>query len=129
MEPVITNYSLRSSGHYVPAIKHNGLVYVSGQLSVDPETGQVVPGGIKAEVRQALLNMERVLKAAGTDKSNVIHCRLYIADVAYWSELNEVYAEFFGGHKPARAVVPSGSLHYGCLVEIEAIAACEGGAQ
>jgi reactive intermediate/imine deaminase len=127
MEPVLTKNPALGSGHYSPGIKHNGILYISGQLSIDPATGQAAQGGIKAEALQALLNLEQVLEAAGTTKNSVIHCRVYIPDAAYWSDLNEVYAEFFGNHKPARAVIPTNNLHNGCLVEIEAIAAYEGG--
>jgi reactive intermediate/imine deaminase len=125
MEKIETEYSPSSGGHYVPAIKHNGILYVSGQLSINPKTGKVPDGGIKAEARQALENLDLVLRAANARKEDVLQCRVYITDNAYWTELNEVYAEFFGDHKPARAVVPVNNLHYGCLVEIEAVAAVE----
>jgi|GEM_PF-37831 len=124
IEKVETKYSAANTGHYSPAIKYNGILFISGQLSVDPETGQAAPGGIKAEARQALKNLELVLHSAHVTKNDVLQCRVYIPDIAYWEELNEVYAEFFGAHKPARAVIPCGQLHGGCLVEIEAIAAC-----
>lgn len=123
MEKITTIYSTRDGGHYVPAMKHNGVIYISGQLSINPETGKIPEGGVKAEAKQALENLNLVLKAAGVTKESVIQCRVYIPDVAYWPELNEVYAEFFGDHKPARVVVPSNNLYGGCKVEIEAIAA------
>lgn len=124
MKQVETKFSVRDGGHYTPAIKYNGVVYISGQLSIDPEIGTVPEGGVKAEARQALKNLDMVLREAGVSKNDVIHCRVYIPDVAFWPELNEVYAEYFGNHKPARVVVPSNNLYNGCLVEIEAIAAC-----
>lgn len=119
-----TKYSVKDGGHYTPGMIHNGTLYISGQLSIDPETGKVPAGGIKEEARQALKNLDIVLKTAGVEKEKVLQCRVYIPDVAYWSELNEVYAEYFGNHKPARIVVPSNRLYNGCLVEIEAVAAC-----
>lgn len=119
-----TKYSVKDGGHYTPGMIHNGTLYISGQLSIDPETGKVPAGGIKEEARQALKNLDTVLKTAGVEKEKVLQCRVYIPDVAYWSELNEVYAEYFGNHKPARIVVPSNRLYNGCLVEIEAVAAC-----
>lgn len=125
MKKIETQYSVRNGGHYSPGIIHNGTLYISGQLSVNPETGEVPEGGIKAEVKQALENINTVLRAAGLSRKNVINCRVYIPDVAYWPDVNEEYAEFFGSHKPARIVVPTRELHSGCLVEIEAIAACE----
>ena len=69
---------------------------------------------------------DRVLKAAGVTKDNVVQCRIYISDVSYWDAINEVYGKFFGEHKPARVVVPVPALHFGCLVEIEAVAEMEG---
>jgi reactive intermediate/imine deaminase len=125
MEKVETKYSALGGGHYTPAIKHNGVLYVSGQLSIDPETGQVPQGGIKAEARQALKNLDFVLQSAKIRKEDVLQCRVYIPDIAYWPEFNEAYAEYFGDHKPARAVIPVNTLHNGCLVEIEAVAAAE----
>ena len=125
MEKVETKYSAKSTAHYTPGIKHNGVLYVSGQLSIDPETGEVPPGGIRAEAWQALKNLELVLQAAEVCKEDVIMCRVYVSDIAYWPELNAVYAEFFGDHRPARAVIPANNLYGGCLVEIEAVAAAE----
>lgn len=125
MKKIETIYSTRDGGHYVPAMEHNGVLYISGQLSINPETGKVPEGGVKAEAKQSLDNLNMVLNAAGLTKEDVIMCRVYIPDVKYWPDLNEVYSEFFGEHKPARVVVPSNNLYAGCLVEIEAVAACK----
>jgi reactive intermediate/imine deaminase len=114
-----------SPAHYSAAVIHNGLVYVSGQISVDPATGKIPEGGVVAETRQALSNLETVLTAAGAKKTDVLQCRVYTPDVELWGEINAVYAEFFGSHKPARSVVPTTKLHYGCLIEIEAVAAVD----
>lgn len=122
MKIITTKYSVRTEGHYSPGVIHGGILYISGQLSVDPETGRPPEGGVKEEARQALKNIDLVLTTAGLTRNDVLQCRVYIPDVAYWGELNEAYAEYFGEHKPARVVVPSGPLHSGCLVEIEAIA-------
>jgi len=123
MELIQTVYSTRDGGHYSPGVIHNGTLYVSGQLSIDPETGQIPEGGVKAEAAQALQNLDTVLQAAGLTRNDVVQCRVYLPTVDYWPDLNEVYSEFFGGHKPARVVVPSNNLYAGCLVEIEAVAA------
>ena len=120
---VETEYSVKDGGHYTPGIIYNGTLYVSGQLSIDPKTGLIPQGGIKAETKQALENLDLVLKNAGADKNDVLSCHVYIPDVKYWGEVNEVYSQYFGNHKPARIVVPSNNLYAGCLVEIEAIAA------
>ena len=125
MQFINTASSGRGAAHYSAGVIHNGLLYVSGQLSIDPATGEVPEGGVAAETRQALLNLEAVLKAAGAKKTDVIQCRVYTPDVDFWNEINAVYAEFFGDHKPARCVVPTTRLHFGCLVEIEAVAALE----
>ena len=112
----------KARGHYSPGIVHHRILYVSGQLSIDPETGTRPPGGIEAECRQALSNLDTVLKAANCPRDHVLMCRLYIPDVSHWDEINKIYGEFFGMHKPARVIVPTGELHHGCLVEIEAMA-------
>lgn len=122
-EAVTTEYSVRDGGHYTPGMKYNGMLFISGQLSIDPNTGKVPEGGVKAEAAQALKNLELVLKEADAEKRDVLQCRVYLPDVAYWGEFNEVYAEFFGEHKPARVVVPTNRLYNGCLVEVEAVAA------
>jgi len=109
-------------GHYSPGIISRGMLYVSGQLPIDPGTGKIAEGGAAEQTRTALGNMERVLRTAGANKENVILCRVYIPDVSLWDEVNAVYAEFFGGHKPARVMVPTTALHHGALVEIEAVA-------
>lgn len=122
MKPVHTKYSTRDGGHYVPAMEHNGVLYISGQLSINSETGEIPAGGIKEEALQALANVELVLRERGLSKEAVVLCRLYIPDVKHWPEINSVYAHFFGDHKPARVVVPTNDLYAGCLVEVEAIA-------
>ena len=101
--------------HYAPGIlDDDGTLYVSGQLSVDPRTG-AVPEGLAAQAAQALSNVAAVLAAAGVDKNDVRMCRVYTPSVENWDV-------FFGAHKPARGVVPTTALHFGCLVEIEAVA-------
>lgn len=123
LKKIETEYSVRDGGHYTPGIVYNGVLYISGQLSINPETRRVPEGGIKEETKQALNNLDMVLKAANLSREAVLQCRVYIPNVAYWPEVNEIYSEFFGEHKPARIVVPSNNLYGGCLVEIEGIAA------
>lgn len=113
-----------TAGHYAPGMACGGLLHISGQLPIDHSTGRM-PEGAEAQVRMALANVDAVLRAAGTDRSAVISCRVYIPDMSLWDEVNRVYKEFFGSHRPARAVVPTRELHYGALVEIEAAAALE----
>lgn len=121
LKKIETKYSVRDGGHYTPAIEVNGFIFISGQLSINPEDGSL-PETVKGHAVQALKNLDEVLKAGNLKKENVIQCRIYIPDVKYWPILNEAYAEYFGSHKPARVVVPSRNLYGGSLVEIEAIA-------
>ena len=111
-----------NKGHYTAGVISKGMLYVSGQLSIDPDTREVAKGDIKDHTRLALDNVDRVLKEAGVTRNDVVFCRVYTSDVKYWGPINEVYAEFFGEHKPGRVVVSTTELHFGCLVEIEAIA-------
>ena len=98
------------------------MLYVSGQLPIDPKAGKIAEGGIREQTKQALANVRRVLATAGLGPENVVMCHVYISDMGNWDAVNEVYADFFGAHKPARAVVPTRELHHGALVEIEATA-------
>jgi len=111
------------AGHYSQAIKHNGLVFVSGQLSIDPKTGEKKLGSIEEQTEQVLRNIEAILKAADSDLSKVLKMTVYVADIELWGGVNTVYARVMGENRPARAIVPTGALHYGFLLEIEAIAA------
>ena len=110
-------------GHLSPAMVHEGLVYFSGLLSIDYQGGKTQPeGGIEEQTRQVLINLERVLAQFGSSKQQVIKTTIYIPDVSCWPIVNALYADFFGEHKPARTIVPTTPLHYGALIEIEAIA-------
>lgn len=122
MKKIVPEYKIKNKGHYSPGILSNGMLYISGQLSRDPDTGMVASGGAREHAALALANMERVLREAGLTKENVVRCRIYLSEIDMWDEVNEVYSIFFEGHKPARCVVPCGNLHFGCLVEIEAVA-------
>jgi 2-iminobutanoate/2-iminopropanoate deaminase len=110
------------AGHYSQAVVHNGLVFVSGQLSIDPQTGEKKTGTIEEQTEQTLKNVAEILKAANSDLSRVLKMTVYVADINLWGAVNTVYARIMGEHRPARAVVPTGALHYGFLIEIEAIA-------
>lgn len=112
-----------AGGHYSQAVVHNGLVFVSGQLSIDPQTGEKKLGSIEEQTERVLRNVEAILKAANSDFSRLLKVTAYVADIELWSAVNEVYARVLGEHRPARAVIPSGKLHYGFLIEIDAIAA------
>ena len=125
MKIVMPEGDQKKKGHYVPGMISHGMLYISGQLPIDPETGAMVGGGAAEHAAAALGNVERVLKAAGLTRENVVQCRIYIPHVEDWDAVNAAYAEFFGTHKPARAIVPSRELHYGALAEVEAVAELE----
>lgn len=112
----------RSVGHYSAAVISGNFLYVSGQVPMDPITGEKVNGAFGDQCRKALDNVRTILNAAGSDLSHVVKVNAYITDINDWAEFNEIYAAYFGDHRPARAVLPVGPLHYGFKVEIEAIA-------
>ena len=125
MKPVTIETKLQNKGHYVPGMISGKTLYVSGQLPVHHETALPMAEDIVQQTRDALHNVELVLQAAGTTKEHVVLCRVYISDIALWDTVNEVYAQFFGCHKPARVVVPTRELHHVAMVEIEAVAELE----
>lgn len=110
------------AGHYSQAVEFNDLIFVSGQLPVNPETNEKVLGTIDEQTHQALKNVKAILKAAGSNLQNVIKVTVYISDIALWGNVNKIYATYFGDHKPARAIVPTRELHHGFKIEIEAVA-------
>lgn len=110
-------------GPYSQAIEAGNLVYTSGQLPIDPATGAFPEGGIKAQTRQSLTNVEAVLKAAGLDMNAVVKTTVFLADMADFADMNSVYSEFFAEPFPARSAVAVKTLPKGALVEIEVVAA------
>ena len=126
MKEISTQNAPRPSGHYSQAIVHDNIVYVSGQLPIDPQTGEKRTGSIEEQTEQALDNLSEILKAAGSDINQVIKTTVYVSDVELWDRVNAVYSRFFGEHRPARAVVPTRDLHFGFQLEIEAIAVAKG---
>jgi 2-iminobutanoate/2-iminopropanoate deaminase len=125
MIKISTEAAPAAAGHYSQAVAHNGLVYVSGQLPLDPVTRQVVDGGLEPQARQVIANISSILQAAGSSLDNILKATIYIPDSSYWPEINRVYAECMGDHKPARAVIPCGDLHFGVLLEMEVIASVQ----
>jgi 2-iminobutanoate/2-iminopropanoate deaminase len=123
MQSIHTDSAPSPGGHYSQAMVHNGLVYVSGQLAVDPQTGEKKLGSIEEQTQQTLKNVAAILEAAGSDMNHVLKATVYVSDIALWGQVNAVYAQVFGDHHPARAIVPTRDLHYGFQIEIEAIAA------
>jgi 2-iminobutanoate/2-iminopropanoate deaminase len=113
----------KPAGHYSQGVVHNGILYVSGQLSIDPKTGERKLGSIEEQTEQALNNVHGIIKAAGSDWDKVLKMTLYVADINLWDAVNKVYISILGEHRPARAVIPTGPLHHGFLIEIDAVAA------
>ncbi|XP_015213665.1 2-iminobutanoate/2-iminopropanoate deaminase isoform X2 [Lepisosteus oculatus] len=109
-------------GIYSQAVLVDRTMYISGQLGMDPSTGQIVPGGVTAEARQALANMGEILKTAGCDYNNVVKTTVLLADINDFNGVNDVYKQFFRSHFPARAAYQVAALPRGGRVEIEAVA-------
>ena len=123
--PVHTQDAPTPAGHYSQAVVYNGLVFVAGQLAIEPRTGEKRLGSIEEQTEQALRNVGAILKAADSDLSRVLKMTVYISDIRLWGRVNEVYARAMGEHRPARAVIPTKELHHGFLIEIDAVAATD----
>ena len=123
MKPIITDKAPHPGGHYSQAIVHNGLVYVSGQLPIDPRTREKQTCAIEEQTRMVLQNLSAILDASGSSLKEVLKVTVYISDISLWGKVNEVYAEVFGDHRPARAIVPTRDLHFGFKIEVDAVAA------
>ncbi len=126
MKSITTDEAPAAGGHYSQALVHDGLVYVSGQLPIDPASGEKITGPIEEQTERTLANLDAILRAAGSDRDHVLKVTVYVSDIAHWGSVNEVYARFFGEHRPARAIVPTRDLHFGLQIEIDAIAAVRG---
>jgi 2-iminobutanoate/2-iminopropanoate deaminase len=125
IEAIKTPAAPAPAGHYSQACRYNDLIFISGQLPVSLEGKALADRGFDDQVRVALGNVLSILKAAGSGRERVLKVTAFIVGVENWPAFNRIYAEVFGDWRPARSVVPVASLHHGCLVEIEAIAARE----
>ena len=110
-------------GPYSQAIRANGFVFVSGQIPVMPDTGSIVEGGVAEQTHQVMKNLSSILNAAGTGLGKVVKTTVFLSNLDHFSEFNQVYGEYFGDAKPARATVQVARLPKEVLVEIDAIAA------
>jgi 2-iminobutanoate/2-iminopropanoate deaminase len=120
---ILTPEAPAPGGHYSQAVVYNGLVFVAGQLAIDPKTGERLTGSIEEQTEQCLKNVAAILQAAGSGLNRVLKMTIYISDIELWGAVNSVYARVMAAHRPARAVVPVKDLHYGFKIEIEAVAA------
>ena len=123
MNKIHTNNAPVAIGPYSQAIEVNGFIFASGQLPIDPATGEFAEGGVKEQTRQSLTNASRILESAGVDLSHVVKTTVFLADMADFAAMNEVYSSFFKAPFPARSAVAVKALPKGALVEIECIAA------
>lgn len=120
---VNTGKAYQAFGPFSQAIKTDTLVFTSGQLPIDPSTGEIVAGGVKKETRQVLRNLKEILAAAGSSMEDVVKATIFITDMKDFEKVNEVYAEFFPSQAPpARSTVEVSGLAKGARVEIEATA-------
>lgn len=117
-----TNNAPAAIGPYSQAVEANGMLFVSGQVPVDPSTGKVVDGGIKEQTTQVLKNIGAILQAAGYDYTDVIKSTCFLCDMAHFSAMNEVYASVYKENPPARAAFAVKELPLGVMIEIESIA-------
>ncbi len=126
MKSISTAGAPAARGHYSQAMVHGGVVYVAGQLPIVPGDPEAKLASFEEQARRVLDNVIAILEASGSGAELVLKSTVYITDVAHWPAFNTIYAEKFGAHKPARTVVPVAALHYGYLVEMDAIAVLRG---
>ena len=122
MKAISTTKAPAAIGPYSQGIKVGDLVYTSGQIPIDPVTGNFVEGGIKEQTRQSLTNVQAILKEAGLTMENVVKTTVFMADMNDFADMNAVYADFFTEPYPARSAVAVKTLPKGALVEIEVVA-------
>ena len=124
-EIIVADKAPKAIGPYSAAVKAGNLVFTAGQLGIDPESGEFVPGGIEAETRQALLNLTAVLEAAGSSLKSVVKTTVFLRDMNDFGVMNVIYGEFFTEEYPARSAVQAARLPKDGAVEIEAVALLE----
>jgi len=122
MKTIHTTKAPAAIGPYSQAVEANGFVFASGQLGINPATGEFVEGDVQAQTRQALTNARAIMNEAGLDLNNVIKTTVFLSDMANFVAMNEIYAEFFSEPYPARSAVAVKTLPKNALVEVECIA-------
>ena len=122
LESVHTERAPRAIGPYSQAIVVDGWVFCSGQIALDPATGEVVPGDVSAQTERVMKNLTAVLDAAGVRLDRVVKTTVFLANIADFAAMNEVYGRHFGDHRPARATVAAAALPRGVAVEIDCVA-------
>ncbi|MBV9494244.1 MAG: RidA family protein [Acidobacteria bacterium] len=122
MDFIATNDAPKAIGPYSQAVRVNGVLYTSGQVALDPATGELVGSDFTAQTRRVFENLTAVLKEAGADFSKVVKATVFVTDLSNFGTLNAIYAEYMGDHKPARTTVQVSGLPKGALVEIDLVA-------
>jgi len=122
MDYVASSDAPKAIGPYSQAVKHHGILYTSGQIALDPATGEIVPGDFTAQANRVFDNLAAVLNQAGSSFDRVMKATVYLTDLANFQTLNGIYAARFGDHKPARTTVQVSALPKGSLLEIDLIA-------
>ena len=122
MRTIATDKAPTAIGPYCQALEVDGWLYLSGQVGMDPKTGELVPGGFEPQARQLFANLSAVLAAAGCTFANVVRASVYLIDFADFPALNALYAEAMGSHRPARTTIQVAALPKGALVEIDLVA-------
>jgi 2-iminobutanoate/2-iminopropanoate deaminase len=117
-----TDKAPKAIGPYSQAIEINGMLFISGQIAIDPSTGKLIEGGIREQTERVLLSIGEILKQAGFDYSNVVKSTCLLNDISDFAAMNEVYSRFYIDVRPARAAFAAKALPMGALVEIETIA-------
>ncbi len=123
MDFVASKDAPKAIGPYSQAVRVSGLVFTSGQIALDPVSGEIVKGDFAAQARRVFDNLEAVLREAHTDFNQVVKATVYLTDLSNFQTLNSIYGEYFGDHKPARTTVGVSQLPRGSLVEIDLVAA------
>lgn len=119
---IVSDKAPKAIGPYSIAVQTGQMVYTAGQIGLDPATGEIVPGGIEAETRQVLTNLQNVLEASGSSLGDVVKTTVFLRDMADFAKMNAIYGEFFNQQPPARTTVAVVGLPKGAAVEIEAVA-------
>jgi 2-iminobutanoate/2-iminopropanoate deaminase len=122
LNPVATDKAPKAIGPYSQAIVADNTIYTAGQVALDPQTGELIGTTVVEQTEQVLKNITAVLAASGSSLGQVVKTTVYLADMADFTAMNEVYASYFGGHRPARSTVQAAGLPKGARVEIDAIA-------
>jgi 2-iminobutanoate/2-iminopropanoate deaminase len=119
---VVSGAAPKVFGPYSVAVRAGGLIFTAGQIGLDPDSGNLVSGGLEAETRQVLTNLSNVLEAAGSSLANVVKTTVFLRDMGDFARMNAIYAEFFSADYPARSTIQAAALPKGAVIEIDAVA-------